>query len=288
MIDIGIVIYYPYLDGTTTSLIDLYFNLSHYMNVNCYIIIDTSQENVKRNVKYIQTLKNSIPFDKFKFTYIQLSKLNEFCLNHKFNNLILSFGIFRFLNTLPFHYNKLIILDSGRIIYDYYCCNSKFISYVKSLNNVFILGNNMNKHFFNYEQYFLYYHKFSHERFDFLKCILSNDLVVTENVREKTGNIDMKYLQSNKLYYNRWRDVKGDNKIYSENIGKMIFEFSALNKFVHYSPINKTHDDGLTEYLRLFDIDDNYELIIKISENELFDKLGFNDNDLILSIIKRN
>ena len=30
---IDIVIYYPYLDGTTTSLVDLWFNLNHYINV---------------------------------------------------------------------------------------------------------------------------------------------------------------------------------------------------------------------------------------------------------------
>ena len=38
---IDIVIYYPYLDGTTTSLVDLWFNLNHYINVKCNIVVDT-------------------------------------------------------------------------------------------------------------------------------------------------------------------------------------------------------------------------------------------------------
>lgn len=52
---IDIVIYYPYLDGTTTSLVDLWFNLNHYINVKCNIVVDT--KNIKQNVKYFMQLK---------------------------------------------------------------------------------------------------------------------------------------------------------------------------------------------------------------------------------------
>ena len=62
----------------------------------------------------------------------------------------------------------------------------------------------------------------------------------------------------------------------------MIFEFSALGKRVYYSRENKTQDDGLTEYLKLFGIDDNIDQEIKISEEELFDKLGMKDDDILL------
>ena len=50
----------------------------------------------------------------------------------------------------------------------------------------------------------------------------------------------------------------------------MIFEFSALDKKVYYSNDNKTHNDGLTYYLKLFDIDDNISQEIHINEKRLF------------------
>ena len=50
----------------------------------------------------------------------------------------------------------------------------------------------------------------------------------------------------------------------------------------YYSRENKTQDDGLTEYLKLFGIDDNIDQEIKISEEELFDKLGMKDDDILL------
>ena len=65
----------------------------------------------------------------------------------------------------------------------------------------------------------------------------------------------------------------------------MIFEFSALDKKVYYSNENKTHNDGLTYYLKLFDIDDNLNQEIHINEKRLFDILGMKDNDVLLKDI---
>jgi hypothetical protein len=72
-----------------------------------------------------------------------------------------------------------------------------------------------------------------------------------------------------------------------ENIGKMIFEFSALGKKVLYSPLNKDYSDGLEEYLGLFGIDDTVEQEIHISEEELFSVLGMKGNDVLLNDIRR-
>ena len=96
---IDIVIYYPYLDGTTTSLVDLWFNLNHYINVKCNIVVDT--KNIKQNVKYFMQLKKSVP-DNFEYNIIPLNKLYDY----KFDQLIMSFGVFRFLDKIP-NYNKL-------------------------------------------------------------------------------------------------------------------------------------------------------------------------------------
>ena len=55
--------------------------------------------------------------------------------------------------------------------------------------------------------------------------------------------------------------------------GKLIFEFLYFNKPVYYLPINKCFNDGLTDYLSLFDIDDNIEQDINISKEEITTKL---------------
>lgn len=131
-----------------------------------------------------------------------------------------------------------------------------------------------------YAEYKRYYHTFSKERFQKLKELNTTSEVVQVKDREKTGNIKFQHLLAKELKYHRWRKVI--EGVYAENIGKMIFEFSALGKRVYYSRENKTQDDGLTEYLKLFGLDDNIDQEIKISEEELFDKLGMKDDDILL------
>src|SRR5574344_945950 len=187
---IAIIIYYPYLDGTTTSLIDLYFNLKWHNDVKCYFLIDTSENNVKRNIEYMTALNKSVPMKFIDSEYISLNKLEDFVKNNKFDNLIMSFGIFRFMNNIPFQYEKLFILDAGRIIYDYYVNDSYFINYVKRLHDVNVLGNKMNCKFFNdWKKYNIYYHVFSHERFNKIKAFKANNIIIDENCRENTGNL---------------------------------------------------------------------------------------------------
>lgn len=75
----------------------------------------------------------------------------------------------------------------------------------------------------------------------------------------------------NRLIYKR-RKLE-EFPICMEMKGKLIFEFLYFGKQVHYSPINKQFDDGLTDYLSLFNIDDNKEQDLNISKEEIFDKL---------------
>jgi hypothetical protein len=106
---VQVLIYYPYFDGTSTSLIDTYLNLKRYnIDVECFVAID--QKEIKRNLEYIQTLNKSVPKE---FSYKTIS-LDE-AWNKQYDNLIMSFGVFRFLNDMPMRYNRLFILDAGRI-----------------------------------------------------------------------------------------------------------------------------------------------------------------------------
>lgn len=277
---VTVLIYYPYLDGTSTSLIDTYYNLKQFdVDIECYVAIDA--QNIKNNVEYIQALKKSTPPD-FDYKIIPLEKIYK----KQFDNLVMSFGIFRFVEELPTNYNHLFLLDAGRVAYDHFVGNSKCADYVRALPNVSVYGGKTNGKFLNMDNYKVWYHKFSKERFNVLKQLPRNNNIVTTQDREKTGNIKYDYLLTNEYHYNRymrWGDFVGG---YWENIGKMVFEFPALGKKVFYSPKNKNCDDGLTEYLGLFGIDDNVEQEIKIDEAQLFEVLGMHEDDVLLNDIR--
>lgn len=55
--------------------------------------------------------------------------------------------------------------------------------------------------------------------------------------------------------------------------GKLIFEFKYFDKSVKYLSVNKSIDDGLTDYLKLFGIDDNFDQDVTISKDDIIDKL---------------
>ena len=74
--------------------------------------------------------------------------------------------------------------------------------------------------------------------------------------------------------------------LYLEIKGKIPFEFNYFQKPVYYDASTKQFDDGFTDYLRLFGIDDNKSQEISILRNELINKLvGYRKNDLILEIL---
>lgn len=285
MDNVGIILFYPQMNGITTSLFDLYFNLKKYgvVNLKCYIFIDCLK--LQEQMLYIKTIYKSLPLNKVNCEFIDINNIDKFYKNNKFNVLIVSFSITKYLSCLKFCYNKLIVLDSGLMFYDYITNNNIKNNYIEQMENVFVLGNRINMNFYR-NNYYLYYHKFSNERLEFIKNKFPViNQVFNESVRntEDTDEIKFKYMMYNKLEYQRWREItKG---IYSENIGKMIFEFLWLGKKVHYSPKNKSQDDGLTDYLSLFNIDDNVEQNLNITKNEIENKLFMKKNDLILKLI---
>ncbi len=109
------------------------------------------------------------------------------------------------------------------------------------------------------------------------KNTLSNKPLFYYNDKRKVINV----MGFKGLVYNRYFKVGSH---YVENTCKILFEYLYLGKEVYYSPINKTIDDGLTEYLKLFGIDDNIEQIISINKKPLNQTLGFTNN-LILSTL---
>ena len=77
-----------------------------------------------------------------------------------------------------------------------------------------------------------------------------------------------------------------DADYYVEIKGKSIFEFLYYEKPVFYNAKPKTIDDGLTDYIRYFGIDDNITQELKIPKDVIYEKLiYFDDNDLVMKLL---
>ena len=263
---INIVCGYLKLNGAVTTLLDIYFNLKKYFSDIEFNLICNL-----RNTKNFITYKDEYPVVDFKSVK-----------THNFDTLILStdfigqfYNIFRL-----FHYKKLILLDSYKIYIDYYR-NDNFTA--NKINDIseqyYILGNNFNSKFFK-SNYYTYYHKFSKERLDYLENKYKNEQHI---LKRKEDDKDFFLHKFSSYRYERFHTC--DNITFLENIGKLIFEYRYLNKPVYYSSNKKTIDDGLTEYLSLFGIDDNNSQDILITKNDIRNKLFMKDNDLMFEII---
>jgi hypothetical protein len=86
--------------------------------------------------------------------------------------------------------------------------------------------------------------------------------------------------------YQRWNEVAPG--VFSENIGKAIFEFRWMNRPVHYSAKNRTQPDGLTEYLALFGVDDTVDQDLTFTHDDVEHMLvGLRGDDpLVLAVTK--
>lgn len=271
-----IVCGYRKLNGVCTSLFDIYFNL---IERNIPVTFNlTIHPNGFYDMLYYKDEYPSIPYKKL--------------MKYSFDTLIISsdfigqdWDIFK-----NFKYKNLIIVDSTKIYIDYLKNNNVTSTRLNSIKNKTVLGNKFNSQFVD-NDYYIWHHKFSNKRMKYLenKYAGRGDGVLYRINNSDTYSIldrHISYHLYNECFYHRYRSW--DNGVtYVENIGKTIFEYLYMKKKVIYSPKNKTMDDGLTEYLSLFDIDDNVEQELHISKEELEDKLFMKDTDLLLDIINR-
>ena len=62
--------------------------------------------------------------------------------------------------------------------------------------------------------------------------------------------------------------------------------FLYYNKYVYYNAVPKQDNDGLTDYLNYFNIDDNISQELKITKEEVYNKLiKFDSDNKILNIL---
>lgn len=277
-------IVHPKLDGTFTTILDTYFNLKKF---NFSPILICPKNNFHYIFNYYRFFIDSSFIRNIKF----LDNLNDLS-KYKYDIIITTANVFRQNPDLKLNCTKLIILDTLELFYNhYYNVEERFINNIRLHTDNFKIFANGYYEQFNYPNYEEYYIKFSEERLNFIKNKSNdkNDILYTENninTYDKCRSVQNIYTFK-EYYYNRW--VYIDNSIYFENIGKLIFEYIYLNKKVSYSIKNrKDNGDGLTHYLKMFDIDDNKDLILSnlINKEDIINKLFMNENDKLINEIK--
>ncbi len=127
-----------------------------------------------------------------------------------------------------------------------------------------------------------------HDRYVYWQVGLGRNRINALRARTATENAALTSTEYASTYFENQRPTAFTHSVYEysrlgrlgqggfENIGKMLFEFLLTGRRVLYSAAGKVMDDGLTEMLALFNVDDNVdqELCISVVDLELvfFDK----------------
>jgi len=263
-------------NGTYTNFLDTFNNLKSFTNydINFYLIYE-DRKVIKRYKKYLN--------NKYNFFYIpntlkKYSFENDVCIFDK--------------NILYDIYNDNIKISSKNsiLLFPSFLVDNEdnkmtILRKVLKENNIITFCNIYNSAFI--DNFIIWRMKLSKERMNNIKSnFLSNDnsKLTSLNYNEsKNKNIDINPFSYNIYEYER-RQIYY-NKYY-ENIGKLIFEFLYFKKQVFYSSNNKQFDDGLTENLNMFNINDRFSQILKISKNDIEKKLFMKKSDKLLHYLK--
>lgn len=233
--------YYTLLNGCMTSLLDIHYEYPESEFI-MYVQKDRLSDSMLTRTQYPHT----------KMTYLGIEDIK----NRRFDVLVTNPNtLYRFYDMHVFlKYNYLVIIDSATFFIDS-CYGSEHNRYLESLPNKTIFGNTYNSGFFA-RDYEIYYHKFSRKRLNHIGNIVPEFGVLKD--RNESNDWMCKYYRHahsfDSLFYKRHYSING---IYFENIGKLIFEYAYFGKDVFYSCENKKFNDGLSEYLTLFNIDDS-------------------------------
>ena len=286
------------ISGTFTSLIDLSNSLTDFGIFHSLVINCTS---IKVALVYKHYLKKFCNPLKVEFKFLSKDKINQLDAHTLImTSEMLSFSIppdgIKNDYLFGFDCRKIIMLDSAGFwtaemedrLDRYYECLPSNIP-------VHFLCNTFNAKYSRFTDTHIYYHKFSRKRLDFLKShiikkngiLKSSDSIPIEGVKYIDHKKDIENYHSGihsfaEYHYCRWYQKKG---VYQENIGKLLFEYRYFDTPVRYYPFNKSFDDGLTYYLKLFEIDDSIEQDLIISASDISSKLFMSDNDLLLKLL---
>lgn len=302
---------YNKLNGSIIDCVDLYINIKK-LDINCELIIIYNPYDCKDNTDYsiIMQLKDLI------FRYYKLPMVATIMKHIKINNRIKNISGYSTLLTTNknksniinmFDYNTLL---DGLIITDYHTCTKYLnknhevilISELTLMADLFnkktninilkdnynikkIIGTKFMKNYCDSDILFEYYMPMSEFRLNNIK--MNNNNIIYDNYNNyEADKLDSDFNIHNYagIKYNRrylpYHDVCMEAK------GKLLFEFLYFNKYVYYNAVPKQDNDGLTDYLNYFNIDDNISQELKISKEEIYDKLiKFDSDNKIFNIL---
>ena len=257
------VIKNDYISGNLIDCLDLYYNLHEHINCEYFILISDKQIKL-----FINKLKNTFKSKLYKDIIKHIHPYNYQIDFDKYDLFIYRYNYYQ-INPSITQYKGILLngwCPTQNLIY---YKNNIFTNFRIIITTPFILQfDNI-----NINKYFIYFHKLSQFRLNNLIYKKQNmPFFDYQNYEKLKSNENFNIHNYNSLIYHRHK-VDDDTNFYLEMKGKLIFEFLYFNKKAHYSPVNKSMNDGLTDYLLLFGIDDNIEQYICISKEEIEDKL---------------
>ncbi len=243
------------VDGTLTSMIDLYLNLKERIpNVRFKVISKNAVGQV------IQLFWNHLNFglEKNVLTIDTEFEVDTVIASTK---LLVDIGYYQKDLNIKFNCNKLILVDSLDLMKSKHGMIPHLDQFIPCKDTV-LLANPANFNISSFKCY-EYYHKFNENRIESFRL-------------------------PERLTYTRIRKphIRLTNNTFFENVGKLIWECLYKDKSVFYLNDGIKIKDGLYYYLKLFEIDGSVDHIpLNISKEQIVDKLFMKDDDLILNIL---
>lgn len=186
--------------------------------------------------------------------------------------------------------------------------NVKIVSYVSTRTYLHLEKYQNLAQIFYSKKFFFLYTDFAQKELDkhkSIKCNLLKYYVPFSEYRLRCTNSYVKYnvCYDNRCYKNdamynynfnvhhyqsmKWR--RRDCMRQGLNLeikGKLPFEFNYFGKKVQYDSTSKMMNDGFTDYMKLFGLDDNHDQTIQIPKAEIEKKLvGMKNDDLVLQLV---
>ena len=272
---------YNTISGSTIDYIDLYYNLKKYLPVKLIILVNYN--------KYLSVKKLLLSYFNKKIVkeLIKYFRINTDNIKEN-DTIICKYGCLldNYINIEK--YKNIYIIADLRLACHCIVNINRYYLYHSNIKGIFT-SPFLKKYYENHDILHEYYVKLSKYRLD--NIVINNtynNFNDWENYYNLKNAIDFNIHKYKKLTWFR-HQVENQSYCFNQCLemkGKLIFEFLYFGKQVHYSPINKQFDDGLTDYLSLFNIDDNKEQDLNISKEEIFDKLvKFDETDQFLRYI---
>lgn len=272
------------ISGVFFDAIDLYFNLCD-NNVDCELYIMLQKRNI---FNFCNFIRKSYTFNflqsLLKKIYYVDNKLYDFYTKIKKSNniyILPSYIIDKDIDLGIFDYYEHVISHINLRTFLYLDLNINKLDAILNMSNfVYLITPFVYERLANYKcKKYIIYSKLSKYRLDNMISNDNNNIYINTEYDSIKEDPKFNIHDFSALDYRR-RNFYDDN-LYIEIKGKAIFEFLYFNKPVYYHSTPKTLDDGLTDYLRLFNVDDNVEQMLKINNKDIYNKLvNFNSEEL--------